>query len=358
MLLTGATGLIGAYLLARLFNRQDLKITAVVRGRDNAHAKTRLEAIAHYFGEDVSFENVEVLAGDLTAENLGLTDETVSELRESVTDLFHSAAEISFDEDENSTISRTNLQGTRHVLELCGPQTRVFYVSTAYVAGNTVTDFCEDTLDIGQSFKNAYEQSKFEAEGYVRDFCSERDLSLTVLRPSIVIGEYATGRTFQFVAFYKVLKTIFILSKGAKGAEMDLPCNPNGTLNFIPVDLLTNMIEEIVTEENCWGKTYHLINSNPPTDGELIKMLGELAGIKITPLEHGEEPKSRQAKMFVRQMNRYMPYLMGQPIFGIANRDSLKSSPGDINFDIEFVKRLLGFAEATNWGKDIDHRRA
>ena len=54
--------------------------------------------------------------------------------------------------------------------ELCrdrGELRRYAHISTAYVAGTHRGEFSEEQLDVGQGFRNPYEQSKFEAEQLV-----------------------------------------------------------------------------------------------------------------------------------------------------------------------------------------------
>src|SRR5205823_6206999 len=106
--------------------------------------------------------------------------------------IIHSAASVSFSLplDESRAI---NVEGTRSILDLAelaqrrGGLRRLSYVSTAYVAGDRRGVFGEDDLDLGQGFRNPYEQSKFEAEKLVR---SRMDWVPTqVFRPSIVVGE-------------------------------------------------------------------------------------------------------------------------------------------------------------------------
>ena len=66
---------------------------------------------------------------------------------------------------------------------------RFVHVSTAYVGGTHTGRFDEDDLDVGQGFRNTYEQSKFEAEQVVR----ASGLPVRVVRPSIVVGESTYG---------------------------------------------------------------------------------------------------------------------------------------------------------------------
>lgn len=103
-----------------------------------------------------------------------------------------------------------NVEGTRRVLqfgECCGARgglRRFCHISTAYVAGDHSGCFSEDDLEVGQRFRNAYEQSKFEAERLVGRWRSR--LPIAVLRPSIVVGERGSGWTTSFNVIYWPLR--------------------------------------------------------------------------------------------------------------------------------------------------------
>ena len=150
---------------------------------------------------------------------LGLTPERRDELAREVTTVIHSAASVSFTLglDESREI---NVEGTRNMLdfaESCAELDRFTYVSTAYVAGTHPGVFGEDQLAEGQEFRNAYEQSKFEAERLVQSH--RRSLPIQVLRPSIVVGEQRSGWTSSFNVLYGPLKAF------ARGS---IPAVPGG----------------------------------------------------------------------------------------------------------------------------------
>ena len=90
------------------------------------------------------------------------------------------------------------------------------YISTAYVAGCHRGVFGEDDLDVGQRFRNAYEQSKFEAERLVRA-AGAGGLPVTIARPSIVVGDRHSGWTASFNVLYSPLRAL------ARGAYPILP---------------------------------------------------------------------------------------------------------------------------------------
>ena len=84
--------------------------------------------------------------------------------------MLHCAASVSFDLPLAESRS-VNVEGTRRMLDFarsCTRLERFSYVSTAYVAGEPGRLFREDELAVGQSFRNPYERSKFEAELAVR----------------------------------------------------------------------------------------------------------------------------------------------------------------------------------------------
>ena len=111
---------------------------------------------------------------------------------------------------------------------------RFTYISTAYVAGEHAGCFSEDDLDVGQRFRNAYEQSKFEAECLVAR--ARGRLPITVVRPSIVVGERESGWTASFNVLYWPLRAF------ARGAYAALPARRDAPVDVVPVDYVADAI--------------------------------------------------------------------------------------------------------------------
>lgn len=84
LLLTGATGYVGAYLLRELLTAlPEAKVDVVVQGRNTEEAKERLrEKLVFYFGEDHGLDESRwrVRAGDLSQQALGLDPNTYDDL--------------------------------------------------------------------------------------------------------------------------------------------------------------------------------------------------------------------------------------------------------------------------------------
>src|SRR5919198_641780 len=213
LLLTGATGFVGMEVLARYLERTDRRIYPPVRAGDAAQAEQRLRSA------------LRLILGRGDTYTGGIT-----------------AASVSF----SLPLPRAreiNVAGTRRLLELAehcrdrGGLRRFSYVSTAYVAGTHAGEFREDQLEVGQDFRNAYERSKFEAEQLVRSY---RDrLPIQIFRPSIVVGERATGWTAAFNVLYAPLKAF------ARGAYTALPAPRSSPVDVVPVDYVADAVFEL-----------------------------------------------------------------------------------------------------------------
>ena len=229
VLLTGATGFVGQELLARLLQRDDRRVHALVRAEDDRGAAARLP----------EHERLSAWAADIERPGLGLSARDVDALSERVSTVIHCAASVSFSLGLEES-RRVNVEGTGRMADLAercaarGGLERFSYVSTAYVAGAHRGAFDEDSLDVGQDFRNPYEQSKFEAEGLLRERAAA--LPLQVLRPSIVVGDSRTGWTSSFNVLYPPLRAF------ARGAIPALPARRRSPVDVVPVDYVADSV--------------------------------------------------------------------------------------------------------------------
>ncbi len=348
VLITGATGLVGGYFLSRIINNSGLEISLLIRPNKRISSKERLINLFKYFDMDPSFERINIYEGDLTEHKFGLSGTDYDKLNSETTDIFHSAADISF-ETADDRIARTNIAGTNNILNLCADNKRFYYLSTSYVCGQVTGTFSESDLDRGQTFNNEYERTKFVAENTVRDYFKTNEKNLTVLRPSIIIGEYNSGKTFQFSGFYKFMKIFYLLAKKKKETSIYLNFIPECTKNYIPIDYLTDMIEEIFRESLLWGKTYNLVNDNPVKNFEMTKFIREIFGINI----HNGQKQDAFHQSIMKKTRIYMPYLRSEPDFKCDNKKKLKSSVCETIFDEEYLQRLLDYCVNTMWGRNL-----
>jgi thioester reductase-like protein len=272
VLLTGATGFLGMELLVRYLERTQRRVYALVRSGDDREATARMRAtLRSLFGADHLYgERVTAVRGDITRPDFGLRDTDADALAEQVSEIVHGAAAVSFELGLDAARA-VNVEGTRGVLVFArrcherGGLSRLSHISTAYVAGEHSGCFSEDELDVGQSFRNAYEQSKFEAERLVAG--SHGRLPITVLRPSIVVGECDSGWTSSFNVLYWPLRAF------ARGAYVALPARRDSPVDVVSVDYVADAILALGQAREAEGATFHLTaGAHASSVGELVEL--------------------------------------------------------------------------------------
>jgi long-chain acyl-CoA synthetase len=360
ILLTGATGFVGIELLARYLQLTDRDVVVLIRARDDEHARERLEqTLECAFGTAEPYlHRVRALAGDITHDGLGLDPDVALEVAASVSEIVHGAASVSFDLPLGASLT-INVEGTRRMLafaELCaleGGLRRFTYVSTAYVAGTHRGRFGEDDLDVGQSFRNPYEQSKFEAEHVVREAAAR--LPITVVRPSIIVGDRHNGWTASFNVLYWPLRAL------AKGAYPVLPAKRRAPVDVVSVDYVADAIVALAGAADAEGQTFHLTASDAASSiGELLSLAVARLDCKRPPLisprlyRHVLHPLlcrvQPRRRRFLRATQTYLPYFaIGVTYDNARARAALAPAIAPARLDAYFDE-LVAYALAARWG--------
>ncbi len=272
ILFTGFPGFLGSQLLFRLLTRHaQAQAHCLVQPAFTPLARRTLQEL----GPDIS-ERVELIEGDITRPGLGLNS---TKWLNSVDHAFHLAAIYDLDTSRRRALS-VNLEGTRNLLALldeCSNLRRLHYVSTCYVSGRHPDVFHEVDLDVGQSFNNVYEETKFLAEGAVRDW-SANGGPVTVYRPASVVGDSDTGATQKYDGSYFVLKLIL---KQGRTAVIPLLGGGEARVNFVPRDFVTSAIDFLSSRSSTLGHTFHLADPDPYTANEVIDLMGRITGRRI-----------------------------------------------------------------------------
>ncbi|REK19517.1 MAG: NAD-dependent epimerase/dehydratase family protein [Planctomycetota bacterium] len=267
LLLTGSTGLVGRHLLRDLL-AAEVPVAAMVRP---GKGPTTLAGIMGHWEQQAgrALPRPVVIEGDLCLDEVVPDADQRRWLSEHCDSILSCAASMTFREDKKGEPFRTNVDGTRHLLELCrSAGIRDYHqVSTAYICGLRQGKILESDIDVGQTLGNVYEKSKLEAEKMIRaaDFLDQR----TFYRPASVLGDSRSGYVTSFHGFYLPLQLAHAMAGRVPVKEMNerffakLGLQGHEGKNLVPVEWLSAAIVHLVTRPEHHGQTYHLASADP-----------------------------------------------------------------------------------------------
>ncbi len=276
VLLTGATGYLGAYLLKEMLEHYDYKIVAIIRGKDKEEAVGRLlEKTSYYFNDKQLSPRIEVLSGDVSEERLGLSSEEYARLSKEIDLVVNAAADVRHFGHYEQFLA-ANVVAVERLLELCtlGRKKDFVQTSTTSVGMGNIVDshyaiFTEDDLDMGQDFDNYYIKTKQEAER-ITILAREKGIDTTIFRLGnicVSTQSHTLQANIQENAFYKVLEgfiNLSLLSSNYAQAELSF------------VDQCADGICRLMNCKNLKNATYHIQNHQVADIAELLTRDGDL----------------------------------------------------------------------------------
>lgn len=361
VLLTGATGLLGGYLLKDLLTAE-VPVAVVVRRSRIESPRERIEGtlarherqLGHALPRPVVFES------DLCEENIGLDTDAQRWIAEHVDSVLHNAASLSFELDpETNEPYRSNIGGTQNVLALC-KQTGIkqfHHVSTSYVCGLREGVVYEHERNVGQKFGNPYEESKLRAEEMVlaEDFLQQ----VTIYRPAIIVGDSQNGYTPTFHGFYaplKVLAPFFdpeLADPEVLNAFMEiLGLKPDDRKSYVPVDWISSVMAYVFCNKQHHGNCYHLTPLHQVTAAETTNAI-HYAFKKYSTSRQAKLPNVNFGELlasFQKQLEVYKSYWRCDPIFDASNTMAVAGHLPCPTLDHEMLMMLAGYAIRNNFG--------
>jgi len=268
VLLTGATGFLGSFVLSELLRHTRTDVYCLVRAANAEEGGKKLRKVLEAYGlwdEELSSRIVPVV-GDLTEPLLGLGPKYFEELAGEIDAVYHSGASVNWVYPYNA-LKPTNVLGTQEVLRLAARDRvkPVHFVSTLGVfplVGRSGVEVVreDDDLAHGGSLYNGYTQSKWVAEKLV-ETARARGLPVSVYRPSLITGDSRTGAWNEDDFTCKMIKTWVGLGTAP---------NVDTETNMVPVDYVSRAIVRLSLRDESLGKRFHLANPHPVSADDLV----------------------------------------------------------------------------------------
>lgn len=323
-LLTGASGVVGSALLPKL----------------NGHQVVSLTHSAHVRGEQVR--------GNLTQPLLGLDPCTHRMLAEQVDTVVHVAALTDFSASDEATAD-LNVEGTRRILDFAAEaDARVLYVSTAFVARESLGQRSRGA-DLGEASASpsAYLDSKRRAEELVHS----SGLAAAIARLAVVIGDTGSGEITRFQGLHQLIKALL------RDQLPIVPLDPDARIDIVPRDVVADALAAIVDAGVPRGEYWLTAGAAAPTARTVLEESRQIAAdLKIS----FELPRFVSAEMVSRllrpvfidplplQARRRFDELMAMTAL-FTDADPFPTSLGSIpNGPGELTERALRDALATS----------
>ncbi|MEV4947171.1 beta-ketoacyl synthase N-terminal-like domain-containing protein [Streptomyces sp. NPDC053755] len=291
VLLTGATGYLGAFLLDELLRASKGRVYCVVRAADEAEGMARLTATAAKFGLPAPDpERVHAVPGDLR--DIGTLCRTYrgGELATRIGHVLHCAAKVVFTEpyrmlrDDNIL----PLVGLLNWMRPLGIRDISFISTVAATApagaDGRLMETREQPLD---PQLGGYGVSKWVGER-ILERADQDGMRVRVFRPGLIMASSQTGACNDKDLIW------FLLASGlVVGAR---PVDDRG-MPVSPVDVLARAVAELAMSSKSVGRAYHLVDEISPSLEDLFAALEE-AGLptRTVPLTEWQRLVAVQAQ--------------------------------------------------------------
>ena len=274
VLLTGATGYLGAHLLYEAMTEKDWNVVAIVRGGSDGEAEERLiQKCAYYFGPEWYGryrDRINVHAGDIAQDRLGLETPTYEKLLRETDAIIHSAANVKH-YGSYADFELQNVKATANLLDFAakGRDKHMHHISTLGVATGAVEGerhicFTEYDLEKGQQFENYYAKTKYEAERLVLA-ARERGIAASIYRLGNIVFHSETGRFQQNIAdnaFYTTMKSFF---------ELGIAPGEHSAFDFTYVDQASKAILLLADCRALRNESFHIANPHEANIGAVLQ---------------------------------------------------------------------------------------
>jgi thioester reductase-like protein len=276
---TGSTGYLGSYLVAGLLRDHRDSLNLLVRANSEQEARERLwQSLQLHFDFREFFEHlnsrVRIFRGDLTSERFGLPDDEHHALADATDSIIHCAASLNRKSEKQCL--NVNLRGSLEVIQLARlvqnrkGLRRYSHVSTVAVAGKRQNEVVTEdaAIDWSRSDYDPYARTKKFCEHMVAQLLP--DVSRTIFRPAIVMGDSRRAETSQFdmVQAFDLLARLPVL-----------PLRPHDKIDIVPANYVGKAIVTIHQKERPAHGIYHLsAGVASQTYRELTDRLAEVGG--------------------------------------------------------------------------------
>lgn len=291
VLLTGATGFLGAFLLRDLMRSTNAVVHCLVRSTDGKPALDRLRDNLQWYQlwDEIDPSRLSVVVGDLATPGFGLPKQQYDELSRRVDAVYHAAATVN-SLYPYASLKAANVTGTEEILRLAARHRSVpvhHVSSTGVFSAEVVPGVALKSTDPpgpAAALSSGYRQTKLVAEQII-EIARERGLPVSIYRVDEISGDSELGRCQRH-------DFVWLSMKGILQAEA-VPADPAGIFHLVPVDYVSSAILGLSRNPAAVNRNHHLANS---THLPFVEMMDALRARGYRLDELGWDPWVRRVR--------------------------------------------------------------
>ncbi len=308
ILLTGATGFLGAFLLDELLRSTQANIYCLIRcsSLEVGQQKLRHNLARYALNDAACSSRVIPVLGDLSHPLLGLSPEQFRQLAGQIDLIYHNGAFVNLIYPY-AALRDANVLGTQEILRLAS-QVKVkpvHFISTLDVfqsAHHAQLEVLSELDEFPEHIEpgSGYAKSKWVAEKLVKA-AHERGIPTCIYRPGMIIGHSQTGFSNTQDLVGRLIKGLIQLERAP---QLSLK------MHLTPVDYVSQAIVSLSQQQKSWGKAFHLTNAQALTLAQLVQYIQSL-GYPLQSAEY-EQWQTALVGLDVSEENALSPLM---PLF-------------------------------------------
>lgn len=287
ILLTGATGFVGRFLLVQLLRDTDAIIYCLVRARSKQQAFSRVKTtLLKWDLWRQEFERrIVAIPGDLALPRLGVDESDFQMLARAVDSIYHCATSMNHLETY-AMAKPANVEAVREVLKLATEHKSkvINYISSLSVFRSSATDAPRvvhehSSIDNEQhSSSRGYVASKWVAEKIIMT-AAERGIPCNIFRVGLVWADAQAGRYDELQQAYRVFKSCLMSGYGIRHYRYQMAPTP--------VDYVARAIVFLANRHGDGQGVFHISSSRQMSEG-VFERCNEVAGTSLVLLSYYE----------------------------------------------------------------------
>lgn len=273
ILLTGAGGFLGIYLLRELLKLTDAKIYCLIRKGEFESPAKRLTTTLARFGLDkeisLNDRRIIIIDSDIGLDRFGISPQQYNSLAEKVDMIYHCGAQVNT-MSTYPNLRNSNVIGTLEIIKFATHKVDkpIHYVSTlssAYLL-NKQGEYSEEFPDANSSsLTGGYAISKWVSERLLTQM-KHRNLPVTIFRSGYILGQSDTG-------IMNLNDSLLLLIKGC--IQLGFAPDWKELIAILPVDFVSKALISITLSTPTKSEVYHLDHPTGMMWTDLIAWLND-----------------------------------------------------------------------------------